>query len=104
MLALFTQVGWADDGSERTLQNTKDYFVMVHRVLTLETLLRAVVIYDGAFTMDKHSDEMSFEVEGFYQVSAGAAAKMTQFVENGSAFGFPFERAAPSVEVCRCGP
>jgi hypothetical protein len=58
--------------------------VVVYRVLTLGTPLRAVVIYDGAYSMVKSGD-MSQTVGGFYQTSypAPTAAKMTQIVSNG---------------------
>jgi hypothetical protein len=45
--------------------------------------LRAVVIYNGAFTMNKQSAGLTQNVAGFYQASASAAARMTGIVANG---------------------
>ena len=46
--------------------------------------LRAVVIYNGAFSMDKHSSGMTQNVAGFYDASAtNPAAKITNIVANG---------------------
>jgi Legume lectin domain/YDG domain len=45
--------------------------------------LRAVVIYDGTYTMNKHSSAMTQNVAGFYQASAASAARITGIVSNG---------------------
>jgi MBG domain (YGX type)/Galactose oxidase, central domain len=58
--------------------------VVVYRVLTPGTPLRAVVIYDGAYTMTKFSPGMTQTIGGIYD-ALGGAAKMTQIVANGQA-------------------
>src|SRR6186713_529126 len=45
--------------------------------------LRAVVSYDGAYTLNKFSDNFSVTMGGFYQASPNPAAKMTAIVANG---------------------
>ena len=49
--------------------------------------LRSVVIYNGAFTMDKHSAGMTQKVAGFYEAAGhddgGPNAKITPIVANG---------------------
>ena len=45
--------------------------------------LRAVVIYDGTYTMSKSMPAMTQSIGGFYQASPTAAAKMSQIVANG---------------------
>jgi hypothetical protein len=45
--------------------------------------LRSVVIYNGAYSMDKHSPGMTQTVAGFYQASANANARITGIVANG---------------------
>jgi hypothetical protein len=61
--------------------------VVIYRVVTpgnpAAVPLRAVVIYNGAFSMDKFSSGMTQNVAGFYQASASAAAKITNIVANG---------------------
>lgn len=64
--------------------------VVVYRTLTPGALpLRAVVLYDGSYTMDSHTDALEQTIGGFYQATGGAnSAKMTQIVANGqSGFG-----------------
>ena len=56
--------------------------VVVYRVLTPGTPLRAVVIYDGAYTMTKFSAGMTQTIGGIYD-ALGGSAKMTQIVANG---------------------
>lgn len=61
--------------------------VVVYRIVTpgnpTAVPLRSVVIYDGAYTASKKSDEFEQEMGGFYQASSNAAAKMTHIVGNG---------------------
>jgi hypothetical protein len=61
--------------------------VVIYRVVTpgnpSAVPLRAVVIYNGAFSMDKHSSGMTQTVASLYQVSASALAKITNIVANG---------------------
>ena len=45
--------------------------------------LRAVVIYDGAFTLAKDTPTMFQKVAGFYQAQASSAARITHIVANG---------------------
>ncbi len=45
--------------------------------------LRAVVIYNGAYTMDKHSPGLTQNVAGFYQAADDNEARMTSIVANG---------------------
>ena len=64
--------------------------VVIYKVVTPGNLapqpLRAVVIYNGAYSMDKHSSGMTQNVAGFYQASASAGAKITNIVANGQSF------------------
>ncbi len=69
--------------------------VVIYRVVTpgspAATPLRAVVIYDGIFTMDSHSAGMTQNVAGFYQAASNPAAKITGIVANGQpGFSSPF--------------
>ena len=45
--------------------------------------LRAVVIYDGAFTLGRRSDDLEQTIKGFYQTTSNPAAKITHIVSNG---------------------
>ncbi len=45
--------------------------------------LRAVVSYDGAFTLNKFSDTFTVSMGGFYQASPAAAARITPIAGNG---------------------
>jgi hypothetical protein len=52
--------------------------------------LKSVVIYNGAFTMDKGSAGMTQTIAGFYDAAASATAKITDIVANGqSGFSSP---------------
>jgi hypothetical protein len=69
--------------------------VVIYRVVTpgnpASTPLRAVVIYDGIFTMDSHSAGMTQNVAGFYQAASNPAARITGIVANGQpGFSSPF--------------
>ena len=61
--------------------------VVIYRIVVpgLPTIapLRAVVIYNGAFTMNKQSAGLTQNVAGFYQASPFAAARITGIVANG---------------------
>lgn len=58
--------------------------VVVYRVIPSTGVpLRAVVIYDGAYTLGQASEVMSQTIGGFYQADASPAAKMTQIVGDG---------------------
>jgi Bacterial Ig domain len=46
--------------------------------------LKAVVLYDGSYTMNQTTDSMSQTIKGFYQ-AAGTAGKMTHIVGSGQA-------------------
>jgi hypothetical protein len=57
--------------------------VVVYRLLPVGAApYKAVVIYDGAFTMPKGSPAFAQTIGGFYQAS-GSGARMTQIVGNG---------------------
>lgn len=45
--------------------------------------LRAVVAYDGSYTLSKHSAPMTQTIGGYYQAAPNALAKMTPIVANG---------------------
>ena len=76
-----------DSGGSGTPFTDGATLVVVYRVLSLGTPLRAVVIYDGAYTMNRQTAAMTQTMKGFYQASASPAAKMTQIAANGqSAF------------------
>jgi hypothetical protein len=45
--------------------------------------LRAIVAYDGSYTVGKRSAPLTQTIGGYYQASANALAKMTQIVGNG---------------------
>src|SRR5262249_56787119 len=48
--------------------------------------LRAVLLYDGGFTMDQHAQLMQVTVEGFYEASrASPGTRMTHLVADGQA-------------------
>lgn len=55
--------------------------VVVYRIPT--AALKAVVIYDGGVTVDQDIPAMQLNVGGYYDATAGAAAKMTHLVANG---------------------
>jgi len=61
--------------------------VVIYKIIVpgLPTLapLRAVVIYNGAFTLDKQSASMTQTVAGFYQAAAFDAARFTGIAGNG---------------------
>ena len=62
--------------------------LVIYRIVTPsdvdKTPLRAVVIYNGAYTMNKQTAPMTQNIAGFYQAaSANSAAKMTDIVANG---------------------
>ena len=61
--------------------------VVIYRIVTPgapgATPLRAVVIYNGAFTLSKQSAAMTQNIAGFYDASASAGAKITNIVANG---------------------
>jgi hypothetical protein len=68
--------------------------VVIYRVIQpgnpLAAPLRAVVGYNGAFSMDKNSAGATQNVAGFYQASTGPNAKLTFIVANGqSGFSSP---------------
>ena len=60
---------------------------MIYRVVIpgnpLAVPLRAVVIYDGSFTLPQVHDGLTQTIGGFYQASSNPQAKMTQIVSNG---------------------
>ena len=56
--------------------------VVVYRQLTGTAPYKAVVIYDGAYTMTKSSPAFSQTIGGFYD-AAGSGGRMTQIVGNG---------------------
>ena len=58
------------------------YKVVIPGLPTI-TPLRAVVIYNGAFTMNRQSAGMTQTVAGFYQASANDLARFTSIVANG---------------------
>jgi YVTN family beta-propeller protein len=69
--------------------------VVIYRIVVsgqpLIAPLRAVVIYDGAFTMNKNTAGMSQTVAGFYETSANPQARVTGVVANGqSGFSAPW--------------
>gem|GEM_PF-394090 len=45
--------------------------------------LRSVVIYDGAYTSAKRSDDLNQTLGGFYQAASNPAARLTSIVGNG---------------------
>jgi hypothetical protein len=45
---------------------------------------RSVVIYDGAYSMDKRTDDFSQRIAGFYQAAPSANARVTALVGNGA--------------------
>ena len=45
--------------------------------------LRAIVIYDGAFSMSKKRDDFTQTLKGFYQASGNSNARLTAIVGNG---------------------
>ena len=61
--------------------------IVIYKIVTpgLPTImpLRAVVIYNGASTMNKQSAPMTLTVAGFYQASALDAARFSSMVANG---------------------
>jgi hypothetical protein len=58
--------------------------VVIYRILKVGAApLKAVVIYDGDYTMSKRSSAMFQFVSGFYQATGGANANMTQIVGDG---------------------
>jgi hypothetical protein len=71
--------------------------------------LRSVVIYNGAFTMDKNSSGMTQNVAGFYQALASSAnvqataAKITDIVANGQA-GFSSPTTVNDVGIGTTNP
>ncbi len=82
------------NGNGNLLYTEGASLVVIYRIVTpghpTAAPLRAVVIYNGAFSMDKHSSGMTQTVAGFYQASASAAAKITNIVANGqSGFSSP---------------
>jgi hypothetical protein len=63
-------------------------FVAVYRIFAagnpaIVPGLRAVIAYDGAYTLNKFSPPMTQPVLGFYQATADPAAKMIPIVSNG---------------------
>jgi len=82
-------------GNGNLLYTNGASLVVIYRIVVpgfpLATPLRAVVIYNGAFTMNKNSAPMTLNVAGFYQASANAAARVTGVAANGQAgFVSPF--------------
>jgi hypothetical protein len=75
------------NGNGNLLYTNGASLVVIYRVIVpgnpAAAPLRSVVIYNGAFTMDKHSAGMTQNVPGFYEASASAAAMMTNIVANG---------------------
>ena len=58
-------------------------YKVIQRGLSFIAPLRAVVIYNGAYTMNKNSAGMTQTVAGFYQASTDADARITGIVANG---------------------
>jgi len=63
-------------------------FVAVYRIFAagnpaIVSGLRAVIAYDGAYTLNKFAPPMTQTVLGFYQATAAPAAKMIPIVSNG---------------------
>jgi len=75
------------NGNGNLLYTNGASLVVIYRVVTpgnpAAVPLRAVVIYNGAFSMDKFSPARTQNVAGFYQASASAAAKITNIVAYG---------------------
>ncbi len=73
--------------SGAVLYNNGASLVVIYRIVKPgdpdEAPLRAVVIYNGAFTMNKNTAAMTQSVAGFYQASANSASKVTSIVANG---------------------
>ena len=57
--------------------------VVIYRILTPGTPLRAVILYDGSYTASGSSGSLSQTIAGFYQAAATPAAKITEIVANG---------------------
>jgi len=71
-------------GKGATPQSAGASLLVVYRMLTTGAApLRAVVIYDGDYTMANSTGPMTQVMGGFYQASRLPAAKMTQIVANG---------------------
>jgi hypothetical protein len=73
------QVQLPDGGGPTALGAT---VVVIYRDPTLP--LSAIVMYDGAYTMDQSQESMSQRIQGFYQ-PAGTAGKLTHIVGSGQA-------------------
>jgi len=75
------EVKLPDAGSGNSVPSTAGAsLVVVYRDPTQP--LRAIVIYDGGYTMDQSTQQMSQTIAGFYQ-AATPAAKMTHIVGDG---------------------
>jgi hypothetical protein len=74
-------------GNGKVLYTNGASLVVIYRIVVpgnpVAAPLRAVVIYDGAFTIDKQSAGMTQNVAGFYEASAKAAAEATNITANG---------------------
>ncbi len=74
-------------GNGNVLYTNGASLVVVYRVVVAGTPssmpLRAVVIYNGAFTMDKKSSGVAQVVAGFYQADVVPSAKITGIAANG---------------------
>src|SRR5262245_11358404 len=57
--------------------------VIIYRVLSPETPLNAIVLYDGAFSPSNTSQTISQTIAGFYQPATSPVAKLTHIVANG---------------------
>ena len=47
--------------------------------------LRSIVLYDGGYTMDHSTQQMTQTIKGFFQAAAAPSAKITHIVGNGQA-------------------
>lgn len=74
-------------GTGGTIYTNGASLVVIYKIVVpgLPTVapLRSVVIYNGAFTMNKQTSGFSQNVAGFYQAAANDSARMTAVVANG---------------------